>query len=663
MAALTPTGAPEPAEEALRHRRLPPVWSAVLVLFTAAALFLAVNQLFNLQLFVGVVFLDNRYLYLLIGALLPLVFLVFPATASAPQDRVPWYDVLLFLATVLVAGYFAWNSRRILDEGWEFAAPTAAVAMGFALWVLLLEAVRRAGGLALFVIIGVLSLYPTYAEMVPGPIAGFPMRLPDVAAYHATSVESVLGIPMRAFGGLVIGFVVFGSALQFTGAGRFFIDIAFALLGHVRGGPAKVAIFSSGLMGSMSGSVITNVLTTGVMSIPAMRRTGFSAPYAAGVEACASTGGVLMPPVMGATAFVMASFLGVPYVTIIAAAVIPSLLYYFGLFMQIDAYAARRGLAGLPRAELPRVGAALREGWFYLFAFALLLWMIVHLQRESVAPFFATAALLVINQLSPRNRLSLAGFLEFVAATGRLLAELVAVLAGVGLIVGALVATGMAGTLANDLVHLAGGAPFVLLIMGAITSFILGMGMTVTAAYVFLAIVLAPALTRVGLDPLAVHLFILYWGMLSFITPPVALGSFAAATLAGCSPMRAGFESMRLGAIIYFIPFFFVLNPALILHGSPAEVVEVLATAVLGVVLLSAALQRYLIFFGALGTGVLGWLGRILLFVGGLLFVLPGSPELGISHLELAGIALLTSALGVLLAALGRRAAGMSPAR
>ena len=227
-----------------------------------------------------------------------------------------------------------------------------------------------------------------------------------------------------------------------------------------------MAIFASGFMGSMSGSVVSNVLTTGVVSIPAMKRAGFSSRYAAGTEACASTGGVLMPPVMGTTAFVMASFLGMPYSQIIIAAAIPSILYYLGLFVQIDAYAARNGLKGMPRSELPSLKETFKEGWHYIFVFAILIVMMIVFRQETLAPFYATAALVVINQLHRGTRLNLNGFINLLTGVGRSLAELVAILLGVGLIIGAFSATGLAGTLANDLVFLAGNNVFVLLIMG-----------------------------------------------------------------------------------------------------------------------------------------------------------------------------------------------------
>jgi TRAP transporter 4TM/12TM fusion protein len=352
----------------------------------------------------------------------------------------------------------------------------------------------------------------------------------------------------------------------------------------------------------------------------------------------------------------MASFLGVPYTTVIAAALIPSLLFYFGLFMQIDGYAAKRGLRGLPRAELPALARTFAEGWQYLFVFALLIWMLLVLQQEAVAPFYATAMLLVINQLWPRHRLDRKRLVALLEGVTRSLAELAALLAGVGLIIGALSVTGLAGTLANDLVYLAGNNVYVLLVMGAITSFIFGMGMTITACYIFLAIVLAPPLVAAGFDPVAVHLFMMYWGMVSFITPPVALASFVAAGLAGAPPLKVGLQSMRLGSTMYFVPFFFVLNPALILRADPLQIAIVIATAFIGILLIASALEDHLVGWGRLGAGPLGALARLLLLAGGVAMALPGGGTLGLGHLELSLLAVGAVGLGLVVARLGRGA-------
>ncbi|MEM6847105.1 MAG: TRAP transporter fused permease subunit [Pseudomonadota bacterium] len=626
---------------------------------TLLGVLLAVNQLFNLQIG-GFVLIEGRYLYLLGGLFLSIAFLVF-RISGRKGGRVPGYDWALAAIAAAATGYLSWTAERNLSQGWEYAAPVEAQWVAVVFLILLLEATRRAGGTVLFVIVSIFAAYPTFAGHVPDPFSGFQSTPIETVAYHIYASESAFGIPMRAFGSIVIGFIVFGAVLQRTGGGRFFNDLALSLVGRYRGGAAKVSIFASGFMGSMSGSVISNVLTTGSVSIPAMKRTGFTPQAAAATEACASTGGVLMPPIMGATAFVMASFLSRPYVEIAVAAAIPSLLFYFGLFAQIDAYSARRGLRGIPLPELPRLLKTIKDGWLYIAVFALLIYLMVGLRQETTAPFWATLLLIVVNQVLPSQRLSLRGMLAAVVGIGMALAELTAVILGVGLIVGAFSATGLAGTLVNELIFLAGNDVIVLLLMGALTAFIFGMGMTVTACYIFLAVVLAPALVEGGLNPLAVHLFILYWGMVSFITPPVALGAFAAATAAGANPMRAGFEAMRLGGVIYIMPFFFVLNPALIGEGPWTEVLFVLTTALIGVALLSAALQGHVSGLGPLPKGVLGLSLRLLLAVGGVLIALPANAVVPLGPVALLAAGAACAALPLLAALRGGRDAVAAP--
>lgn len=631
-----------------RYRNIPKKWQLAMAVMTACSIFLAINQIFNLGFFIGYVMLDSRYMYLITGIMLCMVFVTFPANKHS-LDYIPWYDCAIMIALAVVFSYFAFNAERIVLEAWEYAAPDIGVFLAAITWIIVLEAGRRAGGWPVFSIVLIFSLYPTFAASLPNVIAALSIPLGDVAIFHVLGEESLFGIPMRVFVQLVFGFLIFGVSLQFTGGGPFFINLAFALLGHLRGGPAKVSIFSSGLMGSMSGGPISNVLTTGPLSIPAMRRIGFTREYASGVEACASTGGVFMPPIMGATAFVMASFLNISYVSVAIAAIVPSVLYFFGLFMQIDAYAAKNDLKGLPKEELPKLGSVFKDGWYFIAVFVSLIWMLVYLQREAVAPFYATALLLIINQFT-KHRLSFDKVMQLIAQMGRLLAELAGILAAIGLIIGGLAVTGIAGTIANDLVYLAGENVVVLLIMGALTSFILGIGMTVTAAYIFLAIVLVPALTNSGINPLASHMFVMYWGMLSFITPPVALAAFAAASVANVAPMRAGFEAMRLGAIIYFVPFFFVFNPALLLQGSIIENLQAFTTAIFGVAIVSGALQGYMIGVGDLGSGIKGLVVKLLVGMSGLMLALPAGGLFGFSQ-----IALLAVAVGLLVSGIVAR--------
>jgi TRAP transporter 4TM/12TM fusion protein len=643
-----------PAEaEVIRVRRLSGLWRHLLIAMTAVTIALCINQQFTLRFFVGYTQLNTEYFYLLILCMLPFTFLIFPATNTAPLDRVPWYDAMLFAATVVAAAFLMANIRKAAELGWEFTgAPAPVIAAGFVMWVLLMEALRRTGGWSLLLSVLPFTVYPLFAEQSwLGPLRGTQSTLEQATAYHVLSTESLLGIPIQAFADTVIGFLVFGTALMMTGAGKFFINLAFALCGTFRGGAAKVCIFASGLLGMMSGSIVSNVLTAGTMTIPVMKRSGFRASYAGAIEACASTGAVLAPPVMGATAFVIAQFLNVSYAEVALAAVIPAALYYLGLFMQVDSYSARHGLKGISRAELPRVWTTLKDGWFYVFVIILLIVMLLHFKRESHAPFYATALLLVLNQLfSPETRWTFKRVGEFLEVNGRTFVELIAILAGCGLLIGAFSMTGVVSSLANDLLRIAGANVLLLLVMCAVTSLVLGLGLTTTACYIFLAILVAPALEKMGLNKMAVHMFIFYWGMLSSITPPVAIASFAAAGIAGAPAMRTGWESMWVGSIIYFIPFFFVLNPSLVLQGSAILAVLLAAKAAIGILFICGGIQGYQAGIGDLrAAGVLEWPLRVMLVAGGFIFATPGGGIMPLSEWAISslGAALIVPAAAI----------------
>ncbi|MCO5129005.1 MAG: TRAP transporter permease [Xanthobacteraceae bacterium] len=624
--------------EATRVRTLRGFWRYALIAATAATIFLCINQQFALRFFVGYTQLNTEYFYLLIALMLPFTFLIFPGSETASLDSVPWYDIALAVITFVVSLVLMAHIRKAAEAGWEFGgAPTAVFIAGLVMWAMLMEALRRTGGWSLLLCILPFTLYPLFADASwLGPLRGTQSTLEQATAYHMLSGESLLGIPIQAFADTVIGFLVFGVALMMTGAGKFFINIAFALCGTFRGGAAKVCIFASGLLGMMSGSIISNVLTAGTMTIPVMKKSGFRASYAAAIEACASTGAVLAPPVMGATAFVIAQFLNVSYAEVAVAAIIPAALYYTGLFLQVDAYAARHGLAGIPRSELPSAWQAVKDGWYYIFVIALLIVMLLYFKRESHAPFYATALLLVLNQLfSKDTRWTLASIGKFFEVNGRTFVELAAILAGCGLLIGAFSMTGVISSLANDLLRIAGDNAFLLLAMCAITSLVLGLGLTTTACYIFLAILIAPALEKVGLNRMAVHMFIFYWGMLSSITPPVAIASFAAAGIAGSPAMKTGWESMWVGSIIYFIPFFFVLNPALVMQGNYLAGVGLMALIAFGTVFICGGIQGYQIGVGDLRrAGALEWPIRVLMILGGIVVATPGGGIMPLSQIQ-----------------------------
>ncbi len=577
-------------------KRLTGVAYWVAFAFGAAGILVNINQIWNLHAF-GIVLVDTAYLFILLGLFLPLAFLSFPARASQ-SERIPWFDWVLFFGTVASSFFLASNGSRIVLEGWDLIAPPLPTWLSAFVVVVSLEAVRRAGGMPLFLICTMFALFPLYSEQLPGFLWGPSISLEELWRAHAMGNESIIGLPMRVTGGLLIGFLIFGSALVVTGGGDFFMAFATSLMGRARGGPAKVAILSSGFFGSLSGSVISNVVTTGQITIPTMKRTGYPATYAAAVESCASTGGALMPPVMGAVAFIMAEFLNVAYSTIMIAALAPAVLFYLALLLQTDAYAARNNLSGLPPEEIPKIWPVIKQGWHFLFCLAVLIYMLVVMRIDAYAPYYATAVLIATSMIRRRNRFGPMMAKALVVEATKTIVNIVAIIVGIGMVLGSLSLTGVGGAFSRELLQYAGDNIYLLLGLGALTSFLLGMGMTVTACYIFLAIVLAPALVKGGLDPTASHLFILYWGMMSYITPPVALAAVAASSIAGSNALATGVMAMRLGAILFILPFLFVLHPTLILQGSFVDIVHDITTAVIAVWLLASAFEGWLYFFG-----------------------------------------------------------------
>ena len=605
----------------------------VVITLGAIGLFMAVNQTFNLRLF-GFDPMGNSFLYYLIGLFLAAAFLIYPAHAGA-RDKTPWYDWLLALGALVPTIYLGLNGLRIIERGWDFMAPLEATVASGVLLALIIEGVRRCGGTPLLIVVLVFGTYPLYTQHLPGFLWGTHYDLGETIRAHVMGMESVIGIPMRVVANLVIGFVVFGAALTVTGGGAFFMRFAASLMGSTRGGPAKVSVVSSGLMGSLSGSVISNILTTGPITIPTMKRTGYAPHYAASIEACASTGGTLMPPVMGAVAFIMASFLGVPYAEVMIAAFLPALLFYLALLFQVDSYAARHNLKGMEREDIPRVWDVLKEGWPYLFSLVMLIYMLLFMRLEAHAPYYATAVLLFISLFKKEYRLNVSRGLRLLKELTTSVANLVAILAGIGLVVGGLSYSGVAGAFSRELLLYAGGSIPLMLGAGAITSFVLGMGMTVSACYIFLSILLAPALVAAGLNPLASHLFILYWGMMSYITPPVALAAITAAGVAGANAWTTGLYAMRLGSVLFVLPFLFVLNPSLILQGHWQGIVVSAFTAITAMWLLASALEGYLY-----RVGIIRWPLRVLLLGATAALIYPegmsdvvGFSLLGVSYL------------------------------
>jgi len=338
------------------------------------------------------------------------------------------------------------------------------------------------------------------------------------------------------------------------------------------------------------------VVTTGAVTIPTMKRLGYPGYYAGAIEACASKGGVLTPPVMGVTAFIMADFIGVSYAEVCIAASLPRSLYWISLFCQTDFYAAKTGLRGLPKEELPSLWQTIKEGWFYVAALGILVYIIFFPRMEALAPYYATAALLVLANFRKETRLQWKTLIQMTEGTGKILTELMAILVGVGMIIGALSLTGTAHGLSGTLTRLGGDHMFLLLILGAITSFLLGIGLTISACYIFLAMLLAPTLVNIGIHEMSAHLFLVYWGSVSYITPPVALAAYAAASIAQSDPLKTAVQAVKLGFVSLLVPFFFVYDPALVGHGTILQILRAMSTAAFGIILLSAGFEGYVFF-------------------------------------------------------------------
>ncbi|MFC1870127.1 TRAP transporter permease [Chloroflexota bacterium] len=612
----------------------------LVITMTMAGILLAINQYFNLQLYTGITIMGPAALYIMLAILLSLTFIIYPGSKKA-QGHVPWYDIVLFILCIGACLYFASHVIDIITKGWEFAAPTEVFILATILFVLTMEAQRRAGGLLLFLVVLVISAYPMIAQYMPSLLFGFNLSFRETMLYYIMSGQGLVGLPIQTVVNLVMGFILLGVTLEATGGGKFFLNLAIAVVGRFRGGPAKVAIFASALFGSMSGSTVSNVVSTGSITIPTMKRIGYPPELAGAIETCASVGGVLTPPIMGAVAFLMASFLGIPYWQVALAAVIPSALYFFSLLMQIDGHAARIGLRGSPKEENPSIRTTLKEGWFFIFVLAVLVWLLVFLQREAQAPFYATALLLLLANVRKETRLSWHKLEQFVLTAGRLLVQVIAILAACGFFLAALVVSGVGVVLSGSLVQLAGGNSTLLLLMGALTAFLLGLPMSTSAVYIFLAVVLAPAMEQTGIPPLASHLFIMYWAVLSHITPPLAIPAYAAAAISGGNPLKTAMEAMRLGFVLYLVPFFFVYNPVLLCQDvTVANMTIALAKSVAGIIFIAAGYSGYLIGVGTIRLqGILNWLLRALMVIGGVFLAWP-TPLLDILGLILMALTL-----------------------
>ncbi|OGQ78996.1 MAG: hypothetical protein A3F90_07090 [Deltaproteobacteria bacterium RIFCSPLOWO2_12_FULL_60_19] len=530
---------------------------------------------------------------LILGLVLCATFLLIPATRRSPYDRVPWYDALAALVGLTIGLYLFIVFPKIANTIGEISLER--VILGCFTVLLLAEACRRLVGLPLVVIVGCFVFYALFADYFPGQLYGRALSVSRLSTYLFLDTNGILGFPIKVAATTVLVFVVFGQTLYSTGGASFLSDFALAAVGRFRGGPAKIAIVSSSLFGNISGSAVANVVVDGAFTIPMMKKAGYATPVAAAVEAVASTGGQIMPPVMGAAAFLIAEYLQIPYAKVALAALVPAILYYVALFIEVDLLAARDGIHGLPRDQRPRLLPVLRGSAAFVVPLAVLIgWMFFLRRQPEEAGLVAVLAALVTGLLTPGVKLGLPQLKEILVTTGRGLLDIVVTTGLAGVVIGILQLTGLGFSLTFMLLTVGQASAIILLVLTAIVSIILGMGLPTTAVYILLAVLVAPGLAQMGIMPLAAHLFIFYFGMLSMITPPVCLAAYAAASIGKTDPMRTGWEAMRLCAIAYIVPFLFVFSPALLLIGPWHEVALSSVTAIAGAVLLGVGLVGYL---------------------------------------------------------------------
>ena len=599
---------------------------------------------------------DQMHGAISLACALTIIFFLVPAGGSghgvsreeAPSGprRPTWFDYLLIACTWISLGYVVFFYQSVVDYSMFGFLDTKGLVLALLICLPLVEAVRRTTGVTLPILVGILVLATIFQNVLPGILYGRGYEV-DRLLYAAYVGESgIFGLPLRVAANIIIVFVVFGALMEQSGAGRWFLRLALAATGRSYGGPAKAAVVASALFGSISGSPSANVATIGVFTIPLMKEIGYKPAFAGAVEAVASTGGQILPPVMGAIAFVMAEWIRVPYTTIAMAAAVPAALYFVIVFISVHLQARRSGIEPMRREDLPKLGPAFREGWHYLIPIvALIYFLLIEAYPPGMAgvltfPFVIGASFLSRDRgdwLLPRKLVAacssaVRGWVTIAAITGF-----------VGIMIGAIELSGIGVKISTMILDLSGGNLIVTLLLVGLASFVMGMGLDSIPVYITLATLTAPALTQLGVSQIAAHLYVVYWGLASFFTPPLCIAVFVSIAISGSKLWETGWQAVRLGVAVFIIPIAFVLDEGLLLHGSVGKIAWAIATAFVGAYCLACALQGF-------AAGPLPPWRRVAIGLGGVLLIGPGltPPLIGAA---LAGLALLP---------FGRRQASLS---
>ncbi|MBW2027694.1 MAG: TRAP transporter fused permease subunit [Deltaproteobacteria bacterium] len=548
----------------------------------------------NVFFYLGVVIYSITHRAISSGLICSLVFLLFPFKKGTPRGKLPWYDVIPILVVIAGCAYIAVNANQLVAEG-RLITNTYEMALATLLFASVVEAIRRTIGSILAVIIVSSFFYAVYSNHFPGFLRSTGFSYPIILGWMYLSAEGLWGMILGIVSTIVAGFIIFGGFLRALGASDFFNDLALAAAGHLRGGAAKASVIASTFFGTISGSTAANVATTGQITIPLMKKTGYERNYAGAVEATASLGGMFMPPVMGATAFLIAEFLQVTYWSVCVAAFLPAMAYYGTLLAQVDLEAAKIGLKGLPRESLPSVRKTLLRGWQYLLPFALLLFLLGGLRYSAQTSIMYTlGALIIVSSFRKESRLTLRKLITALEESAKGMLPIIPLCTGIGVLVGSIEITGAGTKFTSELLNMSGGNLGILLLLTGLAAFILGMGMTAVSVYLLTVVLLAPALIKAGVEPIAAHMFLFYFGCLSFITPPVCVDAYIAAGIAGGEPFKTGFRAMRLGFAAYLVPWAFIFNPGILMIGSFEEVLSTFFFVTLGAMTMGVVFEGYL---------------------------------------------------------------------
>ncbi len=544
----------------------------------------------------GLVFMNEQFYAAMLAIGLAGLYIVVPVRKGMPRPSVPWYDMIAAAVSGAAALYVMVAYPTILDNFAE--NPVDAVVAAGILLAAIVEGLRRTAGNVLFAFLLFFLVFALVGHLIPGRLQGEDVPIDRLAIYVVLDANGMFGFPMKVSTTIVIAFMFFGFLLEPAGGARFFTDVSAGLMGRYRGGSSKIAIVGSSLFGSISGSAVSNVVSTGVITIPLMQKGGYPKHSAAAIEAVASTGGQLMPPMMGVAAFVMAELLQIGYAEVVIAALIPAVLYYVALFIQVDLQAARDGILPIEKSMIPSLLPVLVRGGIFVVPFVVIILCLFRwaLQPETAA-LYAALTLVPIGFLLGYggDRLAIGSLVASFVKTGKAGLELLMIGGAAGAIIGVLNISALGFALTSELVGIAGGSLIVLLVLAAIVCIILGMGMPTLGVYILLATLVAPAIIELGVPDLSAHLFVMYFGMMSMITPPVAIAAFAAATLAGAPMMKTGWQAVKYGWSAYLIPFVFIMSPTLLLQGSAVSVGLSITTALFGVFLVSIAVIGFLL--------------------------------------------------------------------